>query len=95
MKTKGYYFLLAKQKGILSQTKYRLLKALLRFRDQLARSDDECVTYVMNNQTLFQLVGLQLPLARQTLVARMNRLSPVLLNHIEDLLDVINASDKD
>ena len=56
LKDDSYYSLVARNQQIMSKNKCKLLKKMLKFRDGIARKEDESVRSILQNNIMFQLI---------------------------------------
>lgn len=79
--------------GMLNAIQQQMLHVLYKFRDDLARTEDESVQYIMSNAELLR-IALRIPRSIQELVADCSPLSAYLRSpdHQAKLIDFINSS---
>ena len=94
LKDGSYYDLLTRNKPIMSTKKYELLKALLRWRDKIARLEDESVRFILPNNVLFQLID-SMPKTTNELYAMvasdMTKKYAVLKKYAQEVVEIIKV----
>ena len=85
-----YYRTIANSRHITGINRLRVLKMILKWRDYIARVDDESLAYMLPNHILFQIVQ-DLPTTRNELrdCRRASAEPPALQKHGEQLLQLI------
>eukprot|EP01006_Ploeotia_vitrea_P039814 TRINITY_DN66381_c6_g2_i1.p1 TRINITY_DN66381_c6_g2~~TRINITY_DN66381_c6_g2_i1.p1 ORF type:complete len:985 (-),score=486.26 TRINITY_DN66381_c6_g2_i1:81-3035(-) len=73
---------------VFTDAQMRVLQALYRWRDQVARREDESVGYVMPNRTLIKICT-ELPLDSQQLLATCRPITPLLRQHVHAVVKLI------
>ena len=94
LKDESYYNLVLRNKMVLSATKVKLLKNLLKWRFKYAAIEDENPSYVLPNPTLFQLVEKQ-PKTTKEFYANFKKVGPILRKYDNELIAIINETSQE
>eukprot|EP01016_Furgasonia_blochmanni_P007886 TRINITY_DN13167_c0_g1_i12.p1 TRINITY_DN13167_c0_g1~~TRINITY_DN13167_c0_g1_i12.p1 ORF type:complete len:441 (+),score=82.23 TRINITY_DN13167_c0_g1_i12:273-1595(+) len=58
LETQGYYNILQRNKGVVSNKRYNCLAKMLKWRDEIGRQEDESPHYLLPNNILFQILDI-------------------------------------
>ena len=84
----GWYRLLTKTPTQFTNEQYSVFRAVHRWRDAVARSDDDSIVYVMPNYVLFNMAKI-MPADKATLFRIAQQVSPTMRLRADELLRVI------
>ena len=88
MGASGWYKQLAKTPALLSKEQFAVFRAVHRWRDLIARQEDESVLFVMQNHTLFEIAR-SMPEEKAALSSIVTRPSGPVRNRMDELLAII------
>ena len=94
LKDESYYNLVLRNKIILSTSKIKTLKNLLKWRFKYAAIEDEHPNYVLTNSVVFQLLD-KLPKNTKELHLNFKKLSAIAKKYDNELIDLINNKSKE
>ena len=84
----GWYRLLIKLPKQFTKEQYSVFRAIHKWRDEVARADDDSTVYVMPNHVLISIAR-SLPADKATLFRVAQQVSPTMRQRADDLLEVI------
>ena len=89
VKDVNYYMIIGRNKTLQTRAQFSVLKALLKWRDYIARIEDESVGYVMPNHVMFQ-IGKDMPETLNELrdCCRTN-MTPVIMKYTDEIVKVV------
>lgn len=87
----GWYDLLSRNPGVLSKEQFAVFKAAHKWRDEVARAEDEGLQCVFPKHVLFKLSS-AMPLDMGTLLRTLSPMTPLTKDRAHDLLEVIKEA---
>ncbi|KAJ5723210.1 hypothetical protein N7488_001245 [Penicillium malachiteum] len=87
----GWYDMLCRTSGVLSKEQFAVFKAAHKWRDEVARAEDEGVQCVFPKHVLFRLAQ-TMPLDMGVLLRTLSPMTPITKARADDLLDVIKEA---
>ncbi|KAJ5924440.1 hypothetical protein N7466_008627 [Penicillium verhagenii] len=87
----GWYDLLTRNSGVLSKEQFAVFKAVHKWRDEVARAEDEGFQCVFPKHMLFRLAQ-TMPVDMGTLLRTVSPMTPITKERIDDLLDAIKEA---
>ena len=87
----GWYQTLIKHSAIFTKEQFAVFKAVHRWRDEIARKEDESINYVMQNNSLYSLAR-EMPSAIPQLLGCMSHVSDPVRKRVSELLGVIGKA---
>lgn len=87
----GWYDLLTRNAGVLSKEQFAVFKAVHKWRDEVARAEDEGFQCVFPKHMLFRLAQ-TMPLDMGSLLRTLSPMTPITKERIDDLLDTIKEA---
>ncbi|KAJ5902558.1 hypothetical protein N7495_003086 [Penicillium taxi] len=87
----GWYDMLSRASGSYSKQQFAIFKAVHKWRDEIARQEDENPQFVIPRHTLFKLVQ-YLPLDMGSLLRTLSPMNPLVKDRANDLLKVIKEA---
>lgn len=87
----GWYRLLSRTPATFSKEQFSVYRAVHRWRDNVARQEDESTNYVMANHAIFSIAR-AIPLDKAALLGVAQPISPILRLRADELVAVIKAA---
>ncbi|PGH21563.1 hypothetical protein AJ80_03123 [Polytolypa hystricis UAMH7299] len=87
----GWYDALLKSSALFSKEQFAVFRAVHQWRDQIARSEDEGVQYVLSKQSLFRIAN-SMPLDQPSLLKAASPVSPIVRIRASELVQVIKEA---
>ena len=88
LKSDQYYNIMHRNKPILSYKKYKILKAIYKWRDSVARLEDENTGFILPMNLAFEIVELN-PKSTDELYSRVRKINYIAKRHIMKLIEDI------
>lgn len=92
-KNEAYYNILSRNKPILSRKKYLVLKALYKWRDDVARLEDENPGFILPVNLFFDIIDLN-PKTPQEIFSKVRKLSYVARKYMHQFIEEIQKIDQ-
>jgi Ribonuclease D len=93
LKNENYYKIMSTNKAILSRRKYKILKAIYKWRDTVARQEDESPFYILASNIMFDLVN-QYPLTKEQMRNKFRQFNYIKDEYIDMLIAEANAAEQ-
>ncbi|KZZ95734.1 exosome complex exonuclease RRP6 [Ascosphaera apis ARSEF 7405] len=87
----GWYDLLLKSSVLFSKEQFAVFKAVHRWRDEVARAEDEGLQYVLAKHALFRIAH-SMPVDAVTLLRAAAPVSPVVRAHVLELVELVKKA---
>ena len=91
--TGGWYKLLSRTPAVFSKEQFSVYRAVHRWRDNVARQEDESTFYVIANHAVFSIAR-AMPVDKAALLGVAQSISPILRLRADDLVAIIKAAKK-
>lgn len=91
MGDRGWYFLLIKTPALFNKQQFSVFRAAHKWRDEVARKEDESLHYVMQNSALFN-VAREMPSQIPQLLGSLSKASEPVRRRVSELLEVIKKA---
>lgn len=87
----GWYNMLLRNPALFTKDQFAVFRAVHRWRDDLARKEDESLAVIMQRTTLFNIAR-EMPVDMPSLLGCSHPISPPVRVHIGELLDVVKKA---
>ena len=91
---RGWYYMLVKTPAVFSKEQFAVFRAVHRWRDQVARKDDESPAYLVSTATLFNIAR-DMPSTLPALQAHLTRKIDSISSRVSELLKVVQEAKLD
>ena len=91
MGDKGWYFLLIKTPALFNKEQFSIFRAVHKWRDEIARKEDESLYYIMPNNTIYN-VAREMPMQIPKLLGCLSKVSDPVRRRLSELLEVVKKA---